>query len=86
MKNSAKKKEIGKLAGVVIGIKDNIHIDRELTTCASKFLTNYRATFDATVCRLLEREDAILIGKTNMDEFAMGSSTEHSALQQTCNP
>ncbi len=79
-------KPLGKLAGIPIGIKDNIHIKDEISTCASKFLTNYRAPFEATVIRLLEQEDAILIGKTNMDEFAMGSSTENSALQKTHNP
>jgi aspartyl-tRNA(Asn)/glutamyl-tRNA(Gln) amidotransferase subunit A len=79
-------KKLGKLAGVPIGIKDNIHISQELTTCASKILANYRAPFDATVTRLLEEEDALLIGKTNLDEFAMGSSTEHSAFQHTKNP
>lgn len=78
--------KLGKLAAIPIAIKDNIHIQGELSTCASKFLTNYRAPFDATATRLLEEEDAILIGKTNMDEFAMGSSTENSALQKTANP
>jgi aspartyl-tRNA(Asn)/glutamyl-tRNA(Gln) amidotransferase subunit A len=79
-------KEVGRLAGVVVGVKDNIHVKGEITTCGSKFLTNYRAVFDATVTRLLEQADAIIIGKTNLDEFAMGSSTEHSALKQTNNP
>lgn len=79
-------KPLGKLAGIPIAIKDNIHIKGELTTCASKFLANYRAPFEATAVRLLEEEDALLIGKTNMDEFAMGSSTENSALKRTCNP
>lgn len=79
-------KPLGKLAGVPIAIKDNIHISGEITTCASKFLKNYRAPFHATAVHLLEEEDALLIGKTNLDEFAMGSSCEHSALQRTCNP
>lgn len=78
--------KMGKLAAVPIAIKDNMHIKGEISTCGSKFLTNYRAPFDSTVVRLLEEEDAILIGKTNMDEFAMGSSNENSALQMTYNP
>lgn len=77
---------LGKLAGVPIAIKDNIHVKGEISTCGSNFLRNYKAPFDSTVARLLEAEDALLIGKTNMDEFAMGSSTENSALQVTCNP
>jgi aspartyl-tRNA(Asn)/glutamyl-tRNA(Gln) amidotransferase subunit A len=78
--------KLGCLAGVPIGIKDNMHVEGELTTCASKFLKNYRAVFTSTVVKLLEEEDAIIIGKTNLDEFAMGSSTENSALQKTYNP
>ncbi len=78
--------KLGKLAGVPVALKDNMHIHGEISTCASKFLTNYRAPFDATVTKLLEAEDAIIIGKTNLDEFAMGSSTENSALQVTRNP
>ncbi len=79
-------KPLGKLAGVPVGIKDNIHIAGEITTCASKFLTNYRAPFAATAVRLIEEADGIPLGKTNLDEFAMGSSTEHSALLTTKNP
>ncbi len=79
-------KPLGKLAGVPIAIKDNIHVQGEISSCGSKFLVNYKAPFDATVTRLLEAEDAIIIGKTNLDEFAMGSSTENSALQKTRNP
>lgn len=77
---------LGKLAGVPISIKDIIHIKGEKTTCGSQFLANYRALFDATAVKLLEEEDAILIGKNNMDEFAMGSSGEHSAFYPTKNP
>lgn len=82
----AKGEKLGKLAGIPVAIKDNIHIEGELTTCASKFLTNFKAPFSATVTELITAEDGILIGKTNLDEFAMGSSTEHSALKKTRNP
>lgn len=82
----AQKKPLGKLAGVPIAIKDNIHIKGEKTTCASKFLEDYTALFDATTVKLLEEEDALLIGKTNLDEFAMGSSNEYSAFKKTHNP
>ena len=77
---------IGKLAGIPIAIKDNMQIKGETTTCGSKFLSNYTAPFDATAIRLIEEEDGLIIGKTNLDEFAMGSSTEHSAYQTTRNP
>lgn len=82
----AHKQPLGKLAGVPIAIKDNMHIKGEMTTCASKFLTNYRAPFHATVVSRLEEEDALLIGKTNLDEFAMGSSNENSAFFPAYNP
>ncbi|MDF2577597.1 MAG: gatA [Chlamydiales bacterium] len=82
----AAKQPLGKLAGVVIALKDNIHYKGEITTCASQFLTNYRAPFDATVTERLLAEDAIIIGKANLDEFAMGSTTENSALKKTYNP
>jgi len=77
---------LGRLAGVPIAIKDNIAIEGEITSCASKFLENYRSPYDATVVRLLEEDGAILIGKTNMDEFAMGASGTHSAFSPTRNP
>src|SRR2546423_3850433 len=59
-------KKLGRLAGVPIAIKDNIHVKGELSTCASKILTNYKAPFDSTVALLIEAEDAIIIGKTNL--------------------
>jgi aspartyl-tRNA(Asn)/glutamyl-tRNA(Gln) amidotransferase subunit A len=77
---------LGRLAAVPVGIKDNMHIAGELTTCASKFLSNYRAPFDATVSKLFEDEDALILGKTNLDEFAMGSSNENSAYGPVKNP
>lgn len=77
---------LGKLAGVPIILKDNIHMKGIPTTCASKFLQNYIAPFDATVTKSIEEEDGIILGKSNLDEFAMGSSTEHSAFKQTKNP
>ncbi|CDZ81026.1 Glutamyl-tRNA(Gln) amidotransferase subunit A [Candidatus Rubidus massiliensis] len=80
------KEKLGKMAAIPVAFKDNIHILGEISTCGSKFLQNYRAPFDSTVAHLLDQEDAIFIGKTNCDEFAMGSSTENSAYNITRNP
>lgn len=82
----AKKEPLGKMAGVPIALKDNIHLKGTTTTCGSRFLSNYKAVFNASVTDFLEQEDALLIGKTNMDEFAMGSSTETSAFKKSKNP
>lgn len=74
------------LGGIPIAIKDNINQKGEACTCASRILNGYTAPYDATVIRKLRQAGAILLGRTNMDEFAMGSSTEHSAIQKTRNP
>jgi len=74
------------LGGIPIALKDNINQRGEGCTCASRILQGYTAPYDATVVRKLREAGAILLGRTNMDEFAMGSSTEHSAYQKTCNP
>ncbi|MBI5210702.1 MAG: Asp-tRNA(Asn)/Glu-tRNA(Gln) amidotransferase subunit GatA [Elusimicrobia bacterium] len=77
---------LGRLAGVPVALKDNINVKGWETTCGSRILKGFRAPFDSTAAERLRREDAVLIGKTNLDEFAMGSSTENSAFFATANP
>ena len=76
----------GPLAGVPVAIKDNMCIKGGLTTCSSKILSNFKPTFSSEAVLNLQKEGAVIVGKTNMDEFAMGSTTETSYYGATKNP
>lgn len=85
-KRYEEEKTFGALDGIPVAIKDNMHVHGTFTTAGSKILEGYTASFDAGVVAKLKDAGAVILGKTNMDEFAMGSSTEQSAYQPTKNP
>lgn len=81
-----KGERLGRLAGLPVAVKDLLCSRGERTTCGSRILESFAAPYDATVVARLKAADAVLIGRTNLDEFAMGGSTENSAFQKTRNP
>ena len=85
-KRIANNEPVGQLAGVPVAVKDVLCTTFGTTTCASKILANFNAPYNATVIEKLLAADAVIVGKTNCDEFAMGSSTENSGLKRTVNP
>ena len=85
-KKIAAGEEIGPLAGIPVAVKDNICTKDVLTTCASRMLYNFRPPYNATVVERLQGADYVMTGKANMDEFAMGSSSETSYFKKTANP
>ncbi|WHH59288.1 Asp-tRNA(Asn)/Glu-tRNA(Gln) amidotransferase subunit GatA [Petroclostridium sp. X23] len=85
-KKMASGEQLGDLAGIPMALKDNMCTEGVLTSCASKILNNFNPPYDATVSKKLNKAGTVLLGKVNMDEFAMGSSTENSHMKQTKNP
>jgi len=82
----ARQEKLGVLAGLPVAVKDNICTKGQITSCASRILASFRPPYDATAVSRLRAADAVLLGKTNLDEFGMGGSNEYSAFQLTRNP